>query len=138
MKITISQRINSAGRNEDEYILGENGKALSFTTVKEAINFLADHNYTLNDLRRLEFNIGRGKVGRTIPDDQRLTATEAAKYAGISRTTLYGWIREGKLPFRSYPLAPRIRKFDPADIDAWLESRSKGPGTGPVFPRKRK
>jgi excisionase family DNA binding protein len=67
-----------------------------------------------------------------------LNAREAAEYAGIGRTTLNDWINGGKLPFRSYPLAPRIRKFDPADIDAWLESRSEGPGTGPVFPRKRK
>jgi excisionase family DNA binding protein len=67
-----------------------------------------------------------------------LNARKAAEYAGIGHTTLYDWIREGKLPFRSYPLAPRIRKFDPADIEAWLESRRQEAGIGPVFPRKRK
>jgi excisionase family DNA binding protein len=66
-----------------------------------------------------------------------LNAKEAATYAGIGHTTLYDWIREKKLPFASYPLAHHIRKFDPADIDAWLESIREEPGTGPVFPRKR-
>jgi excisionase family DNA binding protein len=78
------------------------------------------------------------KNGRSPSGRKWLNARKAAEYAGIGHTTLYDWIREGKLPFRSYPLAPRIRKFDPADIDAWLESRSEGPGTGPVFPRKHK
>jgi excisionase family DNA binding protein len=67
-----------------------------------------------------------------------LNARKAAEYAGIGHTTLYDWIREGKLPFRSYPLAPRIRKFDPADIDRWLDAIKEEAGTGPVFPRKRK
>jgi excisionase family DNA binding protein len=67
-----------------------------------------------------------------------LNAKQAAEYAGIGHTTLYDWIREKKLPFASYPLAPRILRFDPADIDTWLKSRRQEPGTGPVFPRDRK
>jgi excisionase family DNA binding protein len=67
-----------------------------------------------------------------------LNARQAAEYAGIGHTTFYDWIREGRLPFASYPLAPRIRKFDPADIDAWHKSRRKEAGTGPVFPRDKK
>jgi excisionase family DNA binding protein len=67
-----------------------------------------------------------------------LNARQAAKYAGIGKTTLYDWIREAKLPFASYPLAHRIRKFDPADIDNWLASCRQEAGTGPVFPRKNK
>jgi excisionase family DNA binding protein len=74
-----------------------------------------------------------------VPDDRKwLNAREAADYAGISRTTLYAWIREGRLPFPNYPLAYRIRKFKTADIDAWLKSCEKEAGTGPVYPRKRK
>jgi excisionase family DNA binding protein len=76
--------------------------------------------------------------GRTPSGRTWLNAKEAAEYAGIGRTTLYEWIRDKKLPFRSYPLAPRIHKFDPADIDAWIESRSQEAGTGPVFPRDKK
>jgi excisionase family DNA binding protein len=67
-----------------------------------------------------------------------LNVTEAAKYAGIGRTTLNEWIRDGKLPFASYPLAHRIRKFDPSDIDAWIKSCKQEAGTGPVFPRDKK
>jgi excisionase family DNA binding protein len=67
-----------------------------------------------------------------------LNAKQAAKRAGISYTTLYEWIRKKKLPFRHYPLAPRIRRFDPADIDAWYKSREEEAGTGPVFPRDKK
>jgi excisionase family DNA binding protein len=71
-------------------------------------------------------------------DQKWLNAREAAEYAGISRTTLYVWMREGRLPFPNYPLAYRIRKFKTADIDAWLKSREEEAGTGPVYPRKRK
>jgi excisionase family DNA binding protein len=67
-----------------------------------------------------------------------LNAKQAAEYAGIGHTTLYDWMREEKLPFRYYPIAYRIRRFDPADIDEWLKSIRREPGTGPVFPRDKK
>jgi excisionase family DNA binding protein len=67
-----------------------------------------------------------------------LNAREAADYAGISRTTLYAWIKEGRLPFPNYPLAYRIRKFKKTDIDLWLKSCAEDAGKGPVYPRKRK
>jgi excisionase family DNA binding protein len=73
------------------------------------------------------------------PDNQKwLNVTQAAKYAGIGRTTLNDWIREGRIPFTFYRQAGRVKKFKTADIDAWLESIKEGPGTGPVYPRKRK
>jgi hypothetical protein len=49
MKITISVG--------DEYALDENGKALSFAAVKAAVNYLADRNWTIADLRGLDFNV---------------------------------------------------------------------------------
>jgi excisionase family DNA binding protein len=80
-----------------------------------------------------------GRMNGKAPSGRKwLNAAQAAEYAGIGRTTMYAWIKEKKLPFRNYPLAYRIRKFDPADIDRWLESRSEEAGTGSVFPRKRK
>jgi excisionase family DNA binding protein len=137
MKITVSRLANSSGGHE--YILGENGKELCFSTVQEAINFLADHSYTLGDLRRLNFNLGRGKAGaKALGDPKWLNGKEAADYAGISCTTFYAWLREGRLPFRSYPIAYRIKRFDRADIDKWLKSIGREPGKGPVYPRKRK
>jgi excisionase family DNA binding protein len=73
------------------------------------------------------------------PDDREwLNVTQAAKYAGIGRRTLYDWINDNKLPFPIYPIAYRIRKCKKSDIDSWLASVREGPGEGPVFPRKHK
>jgi hypothetical protein len=56
MKITISRPIEGISLNGREYALGDDGKALAFTSVQEAINFLADRNYTIDDLRELDFS----------------------------------------------------------------------------------
>jgi hypothetical protein len=61
VKITISRPINGISINGDEYALDENGNALAFDTVKEAVNFLADNNFTINDLREMDFNIEKEK-----------------------------------------------------------------------------
>jgi hypothetical protein len=57
MRITVSCPVNGISINRDEYALDENGKALSFDTVREAVNYLADRNFKLADLRVLDFNI---------------------------------------------------------------------------------
>lgn len=57
MVVTISRPVNGISINGDEYALDEDGKALAFDTVREAINFLADLNYTIGDLRGLDFNM---------------------------------------------------------------------------------
>jgi hypothetical protein len=62
MKITVSRPINGMGINGDEFILGEDGNALEFDTVKEAVNFLADNNFTINDLRRMDFNVEKAEI----------------------------------------------------------------------------
>jgi excisionase family DNA binding protein len=139
VKITVSRPVNGRNGGGNEYIIGENGKELYFSTVREAVNYLADHNYTLQDLRMLNFNLGRGKADAKAPGGRQwLNGKETAEYAGISRTTFYAWIREDRVPFRSHSIAYRIRRFDRADIDKWLESIGREPGTGPVYPRKRK
>jgi hypothetical protein len=51
MRVTISLR-----KDGDKYALGEDGKALAFGTVKEAINFLADRNWTIWDLREIDWH----------------------------------------------------------------------------------
>jgi hypothetical protein len=50
VKITIS--VHGGG-----YALGEDGKALSFSTVRETVNYLVDRNWTAADLREVDFNI---------------------------------------------------------------------------------
>jgi hypothetical protein len=57
MRITISLPVNGIPLNGGEYALGEDGKALAFDTVKEAINFLADRNWAISDVRGLDWNI---------------------------------------------------------------------------------
>jgi hypothetical protein len=57
MKITISRPANSINVSGDKYVLGEDGKPLSFATVKEAVNYLADRNYTMANLREIDFTI---------------------------------------------------------------------------------
>jgi hypothetical protein len=54
--ITISRPINGISINGDEYALAEDGKPLEFGTVREAVNFLADRNWTLEDLRGVNWH----------------------------------------------------------------------------------
>jgi hypothetical protein len=53
MTITVSHRV----KGDDYFLDGEDRKLLEFSSVKEAINYLADHNYTITNLRDLDFNI---------------------------------------------------------------------------------
>jgi hypothetical protein len=58
-----------------------------------------------------------------------LNARKAAEYAGIGHTTFYDWIREGKLPFRSYPIAPPVsgNLIRPTSMHGWnLVVRGQG------------
>jgi hypothetical protein len=57
MKITISRPVMGINGRQNEPIVGLDGKELSFPTVKETINFLADRNCTIEDLRELDFDI---------------------------------------------------------------------------------
>jgi hypothetical protein len=56
MKITISRPICGISINGDEDLLDEDGELLEFDTVKEAIQFFADHNFTITDLLSLDFH----------------------------------------------------------------------------------
>jgi hypothetical protein len=39
-----------------EYALDDRGNSLCFSTVKEAVNYLADRNWKIEDLREVDFN----------------------------------------------------------------------------------
>ena len=59
---------------------------------------------------------------------KRLTATEAAAYAGIARSTLYRWVKRGKMPEHR---APRGRPwYDPAELDAAFLDADHTEGSG--------
>jgi hypothetical protein len=57
MRITISRPVNGVSLNGGEYALGGDGKALSFASVREAVNYLADRNWEAADLREVDFNV---------------------------------------------------------------------------------
>jgi hypothetical protein len=55
--ITVSRPVNGVGVSADEYLTAEGGETVRFETVKKAINFLADRNYAIAELRELDFNL---------------------------------------------------------------------------------
>jgi hypothetical protein len=61
VRITVSCREERGGVIRDEYVLGADGRKLVFPAVKAAINYLADRNWTIEDLRKLEFNAEEAK-----------------------------------------------------------------------------
>jgi hypothetical protein len=56
--ITISRPINGISINGSEYLLdGDTGEAIKFSTVKEALGYLAARNYSPRDLLDVDFNV---------------------------------------------------------------------------------
>ena len=57
-------------------------------------------------------------LARRKPADYLLSTKASCEYLGVSRTTLYDWVRDGLItPTR---LGPRMLRFDIADLDAVL------------------
>ena len=52
-----------------------------------------------------------------------LNITEAAKYMGLSKNTLYSWVCQRKIPFVK---CGRLTKFDIRDMDKWIEAKKVG------------
>lgn len=50
-----------------------------------------------------------------------LTIEEAAKYLGISKLTLYGWVSARKL---SHVKIGRLVKFKQTQLDAWIDQHT--------------
>ena len=54
-------------------------------------------------------------------DEKRLfTVDEAAYYLGLTKTTLYTWTCQKKIP---YVKIGRALRFDRAELDTWVESK---------------
>ena len=53
-----------------------------------------------------------------------LTIDEAAKYLGISKLTLYGWVSARKVGFIK---VGRLVKFKQAHLDTWIEQHTIKP-----------
>lgn len=58
-----------------------------------------------------------------------LSTAEACEYLGVSRPTLRKYFESGKI--KAYRCGERILKFDPADLDKFLDgSYKKNPNLG--------
>jgi hypothetical protein len=57
MRVTISVLEESGGIVWERYALDENGDVLRFKSIRAAINYLADRNWTIEDLRNVNFNM---------------------------------------------------------------------------------
>lgn len=51
-----------------------------------------------------------------------MTYTEVAEWFQVDVDTLRRWVSQGKFP-RPIKISYKLRKFDRADIVAWLESK---------------
>ncbi len=52
---------------------------------------------------------------------------EAADFLCIRPKTLYEWVRQGRVPYRKIGFNVR---FDPAELETWVGSQSRGPEPG--------
>lgn len=55
-----------------------------------------------------------------------LTVQDAAKVLAVSVSTVYGWVWQRRIPFVKIGRAVR---FDPRDLDAFIESSKQGYNT---------
>lgn len=51
-----------------------------------------------------------------------LRVTDVAKRLGVSRSTVWMYAREGKLP-KGTKLSPRVTVWDEKDVEAFIEKR---------------
>jgi len=58
-------------------------------------------------------------------DDRWLSVDEIAEYLGVSRDTVYAWLRKRKLP--GHRLG-RLWKFKREEVDAWVRSGGAAEG----------
>lgn len=55
-------------------------------------------------------------------EDEKLTLSEAARYVGVSRRTMYGWRSRDYGP-RSFLVGPRKIVYLRSELDSYLEER---------------
>lgn len=59
-------------------------------------------------------------MGEHVDNIQWYTVTEACEYLRVSKTTLYDYMKDGRLPF-FYLAGTRNRRLKKSDLDALLE-----------------
>lgn len=56
-------------------------------------------------------------------EDPLLTATQAGELLGVSRWTVYDWVRERRIP--CLRLAPRTLRFRRSSLEAWIREQEQ-------------
>ncbi len=57
-------------------------------------------------------------------DEHYLTYDAAAAYLGLTKATLYRWVRQRRVPH--HRVSGRTVRFRKADLDAWMDGRRRG------------
>ena len=65
---------------------------------------------------------------------QYLDIAALAERLGIKRSTLYAWAEQGTIPHLKLG---RLLRFDPDEIEVWLQSHRHGVDPEPTPPRRR-
>jgi excisionase family DNA binding protein len=65
---------------------------------------------------------------------QYLDIAALAERLGIKRSTLYAWAEQGMIP---HVKLGRLLRFDPEEIEAWLQDHRREGITEPASPRRR-
>lgn len=56
---------------------------------------------------------------------QLIDAEQLSQFLGVKEGTIYDWVRRGKIP---YVRLERLVRFDPDEINTWLQERKVFPG----------
>ena len=70
-----------------------------------------------NAAERSEGVIDRGRV-------RMLRRRQVEEMTGLSRSTIYEWVRAGRFP-RPIPLGARMVRWQKTDIDKWIADRTR-------------
>lgn len=65
------------------------------------------------------------KARLEIPAQRLLRITEAAKYLGVSRDTIYAYVSNGELPVVNIALKGSDSRIDLRDLDALIAARKR-------------
>lgn len=64
--------------------------------------------------------------------DRLIRRPEVESLTGLSRSTIYAWIRSGDFP-APVPLGARLVAWRESDVTAWIEARTGGGDLGGVL-----
>jgi len=59
------------------------------------------------------------------PSEKLLRIREVSEWLGVSKTTVYKWVKEGRFP-EPVILADHASRWVEAEVVAWLASRPRG------------